>query len=111
MQGFGHSLYSEGDPRAAALLDAVSTLSTGPEAKIIKEITETMTRHSGAQPNIDFALAALSLNTGMSPDAGETIFVVARMAGWLAHALEEYGDRPSRFRPSGLYGGRSPSAH
>jgi citrate synthase len=27
---------------------------------------------------------------GMVTGAGEVIFAVARMAGWLAHALEEY---------------------
>ncbi|MFG2089749.1 hypothetical protein [Spirillospora sp. NPDC048824] len=25
------------------------------------------------------------------PGAGEAVFAVARTAGWLAHALEEYG--------------------
>jgi citrate synthase len=41
----------------------------------------------------------------MAADAGEAIFAVGRTAGWIAHALEEYGDRPSRFRPSGRYAG------
>ena len=44
----------------------------------------------------------------MPADAGQTIFAVARTAGWLAHALEEYSDRPSRFRPKGLYAGPQP---
>jgi citrate synthase len=44
----------------------------------------------------------------MDADAGETIFAVARTAGWIAHALEEYADEPSRFRPSGRYSGRVP---
>jgi citrate synthase len=50
----------------------------------------------------------LALLTDMGPDAGEAIFAVARTAGWIAHALEEYDDRPSRFRPSGRYGGPPP---
>jgi citrate synthase len=44
----------------------------------------------------------------MARDAGEAIFAVARTAGWIAHALEEYADTPSRFRPSGRYAGRLP---
>ena len=74
------------------------------------EMTAAMNRHSGAAPNIDFALAALTLLNGMGADAGETIFAVARTAGWIAHALEEYADEPSRFRPSGRYSGQSPGA-
>jgi citrate synthase len=74
------------------------------------DATAAMARHSGAAPNIDFALAAFALLNGMDADAGETIFAVARTAGWIAHALEEYADEPSRFRPSGRYSGRSPGA-
>ena len=44
----------------------------------------------------------------MPATAGETIFAVARTAGWIAHALEEYGERPLRMRPSGLYVGAKP---
>jgi citrate synthase len=44
----------------------------------------------------------------MAPTAAETIFAVARTAGWIAHALEEYGERPLRMRPSGLYTGPKP---
>jgi citrate synthase len=32
----------------------------------------------------------------------EAIFVIARVAGWIAHALEEYGERPLRFRARAL---------
>lgn len=41
-------------------------------------------------------------------DAGETVFAVSRTAGWIAHALEEYGERPLRIRPSGQYTGPRP---
>jgi citrate synthase len=39
--------------------------------------------------------------------AGEAIFCVGRLAGWLAHAIEEYGSR-SELRPRALYIGRRP---
>jgi citrate synthase len=35
---------------------------------------------------------------GMPVEAGEAIFTIARTAGWLAHAIEEYGEAPLRFR-------------
>jgi citrate synthase len=30
---------------------------------------------------------------------------VARSAGWIAHAIEEYAEAPVRFRPRALYVG------
>jgi citrate synthase len=47
-------------------------------------------------------------SSGMPATAGETIFAVARTAGWIAHALEEYGERPLRMRPVGHYVGTRP---
>ncbi len=41
--------------------------------------------------------------TGMPPDAGRTIFTVARVAGWTAHYLEELGERPLRYRARAVY--------
>ncbi|MBT5137914.1 MAG: hypothetical protein HOM37_02525 [Acidimicrobiaceae bacterium] len=61
-------------------------------------------------PNVDFALGALTYIAGMAPDAGEVIFAIARTAGWLAHALEEYNETPIRFRPVGRYVA-SPTPH
>jgi citrate synthase len=105
--GFGHPLYPDGDPRATTLL---ALLSDAPDRAVIEAVAAAVTERSGTLPNIDFAIAAFALLNGMSADAGEAIFAVARTAGWIAHALEEYGDRPSRFRPSGRYAGRPPAA-
>ncbi|WP_306214746.1 citrate synthase [Actinoplanes sp. RD1] len=101
--GFGHPLYPGGDPRARALLEAL------PEAEATHAVLDAAAGRSGLAPNIDFALAALALTTGMGADAGEAVFAIARTAGWIAHALEEYADQPSRFRPTGRYAGRIPS--
>ena len=59
-------------------------------------------------PNVDLALAALMHAYDMRPDAGETIFALARVAGWLAHAIEEYREPGLRFRPLGVYSGVRP---
>jgi len=103
--GFGHALYADGDPRAATLLPM---LGDGAAVESALRVADAVEERSGARPNIDLALAALALHYDMPPDAGEAIFAVARTAGWLAHALEEYGSRPSRFRPVGVYSGRTP---
>ena len=44
----------------------------------------------------------------MPRDAGEAVFSVARSAGWIAHALEEYDEPPLRFRGQGHYRGPRP---
>jgi citrate synthase len=103
--GFGHPLYPGDDPRAAKLFEL---LGDGPVRSTATRLAVAMRKRSGTAPNVDLALAAIALHYRMPPDAGEAIFAVARTAGWLAHALEEYGDRPSRFRPSGRYAGRQP---
>ncbi|GIF25806.1 citrate synthase [Actinoplanes tereljensis] len=105
--GFGHPLYPDGDPRATTLMEMIAD---GPVRDTAELMIDAMRTRAGIHPNIDFALAALTLTHGMPADAGETIFAVGRTAGWLAHALEEYGDRPSRFRPTGQYAGRKPTA-
>lgn len=65
-------------------------------------------RQGGLHANVDLALAVLTLSCGMAAEAGETVFAVARTAGWIAHALEEYQERPLRMRPSGHYEGPRP---
>ena len=98
--GFGHFLYPNGDPRAKLLLAAAR--DAWPSNKRWLPIDGTIAaarRRTDAAPNIDFVLAAIGHLTGMDDDAGERIFALARTAGWLAHAFEEYGERPLRFRP------------
>jgi citrate synthase len=34
----------------------------------------------------------------MPAEAATAIFAIARVAGWIAHAAEEYGEPPLRFR-------------
>ena len=58
--------------------------------------------------NVDFALAALAFCGRMCDGAPEAIFGIARCAGWLAHAIEEYQERPVRFRPRAHYLGPAP---
>jgi citrate synthase len=104
LPGFGHPLYPEGDPRAAALLELLRNAASGTRSMEVSEAVVAAVRRRGpVQPNIDFAVATLSSVAGMPGDAGEAIFAVARMAGWLAHAIEEYGSEPARFRPRATY--------
>ena len=55
-------------------------------------------------PNVDFALAALAHLAAMRRGSSEAIFAIARVAGWLGHAIEEYASGAT-FRPRSIYVG------
>lgn len=107
--GLGHRLYAGEDPRARALFALLEDIPrAAPALAAARDIVATTARHAPLHANVDLALAVLTASSGMPATAGETIFAVARTAGWIAHALEEYGERPLRMRPSGLYEGPRP---
>ncbi|WP_405528597.1 citrate synthase [Streptomyces avidinii] len=107
--GLGHRLYRGEDPRARALFARLEELEqAGPALGAAREVAAVMARQGGLHANVDLALAVLTVSCGMPAEAGETVFAVARTAGWIAHALEEYQERPLRMRPSGQYCGPRP---
>jgi citrate synthase len=82
--------YPQGDVRASTLL---GLLAETPEA-----VTRLISLAQPGYPTIEFVLAAFAHSAAMGPDATEAIFVIARTAGWLAHAIEEYQEKEMRFR-------------
>jgi citrate synthase len=92
---FGHLVHRHGDPRTAPLLDAVYAFATPADRA---RISEGARQATAAQPNIDFPLGALTYAARMAPEAATAIFAIARTAGWIAHAAEEYTESPLRFR-------------
>ncbi|MHB9854158.1 citrate synthase [Streptomyces krungchingensis] len=107
--GLGHRLYPGEDPRARALFALLEDVpAAGPALAAAQDVVTTTARHAPLHANVDLALAVLTVSSGMSASAGETVFAVARTAGWIAHTLEEYAERPLRMRPSGRYVGERP---
>jgi citrate synthase len=107
--GLGHRLYPGEDPRARVLFGLLEDIpQAAPALAAARDIVATTARHAPLHANVDLALAVFTASSGMQATAGETIFAVARTAGWIAHALEEYGERPLRMRPSGHYVGHKP---
>ncbi|MGW1378597.1 citrate/2-methylcitrate synthase [Streptomyces sp. NPDC002446] len=107
--GLGHRLYPGEDPRARALFGLLEDVPRArPVLQAAREVITTTARHTELHANVDLALAVLSVATGMPSEAGETIFAIARTAGWIAHALEEYDEPPARMRPIGQYRGPKP---
>lgn len=105
LPGFGHRLYPDGDPRAPVLLQLLRRCWRGkPRLDAIDAVIAACGERRLPAPNIDFMLASLAHLAGMQRGASEAIFAVARTAGWLAHAIEEYARRTS-IRPRAVYVG------
>jgi citrate synthase len=102
--GFGHRIYATHDPRAEILLGLLARDHALPSEDALVAV---MRERGLPFANVDFAIASLAERHGMADEAGEIVFAVARTAGWLAHAAEEYRHR-LRFRPRGVYTGRPP---
>jgi citrate synthase len=83
LAGFGHELYPQGDPRAAALLAA---FEPPVHARALIECVERIT---GMKPAIDIALAALVEHCALPEGAAFALFSIARSIGWIAHAVEQ----------------------
>ena len=107
--GFGQALYADGDMRAIVLLDLLRDLPESADVlAAVDAVAAEVARRAEARPNLDLALAALTLWAEMPDDAGAVIFAVGRIAGWITHALDEYDERPMRLRPRGRYVGPGP---
>ena len=101
--GFGHALYPDGDPRAAALLGAIEA----PPALV--SLRRDIEAATGQRANVDFALAALRQSLGLPAEAPLALFALARTAGWLAHAIEQIATG-ALIRPRARYVGVAPEA-
>jgi citryl-CoA lyase len=92
LPGFGHRVYKDEDPRAAIIYakakDAGVTLLPFEKAYAIEAALEK-SKGKRLPLNIDGAFAASILAFGMPPAAATALFVLARVPGMGAHALEE----------------------
>lgn len=81
--GFGHPLYPDGDPRAKLLLDRL------PEDAAPLGAVRDLSDRLGLPANIDMALAAMGMVHRWPGEAPFIIFAAGRLAGWIAHAIEQ----------------------
>jgi citrate synthase len=103
LPGFGHSVYKHGDARCTVLLGLFEEMASPEDVELVRELVGLAADHDIPPPNVDLALASMAWATGMPPDAGRTLFTVARVAGWTAHYLEELEERPLRYRARAVY--------
>lgn len=104
--GFGHAVYRQRDPRCSALMEAVAgAWASHDHLPKVLTVQSLASERTAAPATVDFPLGAMTFLAGMRPEAGEAVFAIARTAGWIAHALEEYGEDPVRFRFRARYVG------
>jgi citrate synthase len=103
--GFGHGVYKHGDPRARALLAALTR--SGAAEKLTREIPERIAEATGEFVNIDYALAVLVHTLGLPPGNELVLFAMARTVGWIAHASEQL-QHGGLIRPRARYIGPAP---
>jgi citrate synthase len=104
--GFGHPLYLGGDPRAHALLGMLAPLRNK-EYDRLMEIRSAAHELLGEHPTIDFALAAAARVLKLPSGSPFALFAIGRSLGWIAHAIEQYGEKET-IRPRARYTGPAP---
>lgn len=103
LPGFGHSLYPDGDARAAFLLSRV--LPRHPQWKRMLDAGSSLV---GQKPSVDLALVALRRHLRLPVGAAFGLFALGRSIGWIAHGLEQR-EHPDLIRPRAVYAGIRPA--
>jgi citrate synthase len=113
VMGFGHRVYKIKDPRATILQGLATQLfakfGNTPEYDVALELETQMAELVGGKgiyPNVDFYSGIVYQKLGIPPDLFTPIFAISRVAGWLAHLLEQLeGNRI--FRPTQIWVGEA----
>lgn len=111
IMGVGHRVYKVKDPRAPILQKLAELLFSqkgeSPLYRIASEVERVVVEHLGAKgiyPNVDFYSGIVYDKLGIPLDQFTPIFAISRVAGWLAHWVEQL-ERNRLFRPEEIYTG------
>lgn len=103
--GFGQPLYRDGDPRGLLLLELARAHGlNAPRLQTILGILAAMSAAGRKDPTLDLGLCAMSAALDLPLGAASAIFALGRVAGWVAHMLEQR-ERPVLLRPRARYVG------
>lgn len=108
IMGFGHREYKKGDSRAMYMTKVGKEIGRrkgdtkwGDIADILEKV---MLEEKNLYPNVDFPAAYAYFLLGIPIDLYTPIFVIARVSGWSAHAIEQL-DNNRLIRPKCIYEG------
>lgn len=109
--GFGHRVYKVDDARARVLRGMAKSMAEATGRTRLFEVAErvydAMKRRTDLPVNVDFFSAVVYDALDIPPDLCTSIFAAGRVAGWCAHALEQYADN-RLIRPRADYIGVPP---
>jgi citrate synthase len=87
--GFGSTLYKNGDPRARAVLQRLNEiLADDADFRNLQRAIAVVHEAKGLEP--DFALANVYLARRLGMDSKDSLFILGRAVGWIAHSIEQY---------------------
>ncbi len=87
--GFEHPLYPSGDPRAAWLLEQLQQRRLPPAAEKSLAFIEKIAARHALHPRHELAVLVSCQAMRFPPGTAGGLFMLARLAGWVAHVLEQ----------------------
>lgn len=108
IMGFGHRVYKNGDSRVPSMEKSFRALAERHNGdkwvKMYENLAAAMDKRTGIKPNLDFPAGPAYYLLGFPVDFFTPLFVIARVAGWTAHIVEQY-ENNSLIRPLSAYNG------
>jgi citrate synthase len=105
--GFGSDLYKNGDPRARAVLQRLTEIFVDDtDFRKLQRAIAVVRDSKGLEP--DFALTNVYLARRLGMDSKDSLFILGRAVGWIAHSIEQY-EVGGTIREPAMYTGPLPA--